>query len=487
MAGTFELLPVATSTSHPDLNIATGLPKTGAITALNKTTIPSVIENRVFPVLDHAARLLTFMKDAYAAQTIKARPPSSPTSLMTRSRTTPGSTLVGRNGGEWRSFITKTPAILRSAQASCGRALGIEARLSSGNDAISGSFLFSYMSSEVMSFDILKEMCMPTTLATRVRHVLLQTDDHVVLVLFNKDHTIATFSHIEALDLNQAPIASIDVLAPPPPSPCRFTMVAQAMVDCRDSVASGEVATTSTTFPGSAGSVSMLRFPLRNLTATLPTVPIAETNLLGFALTCELRKGGIESKEEIFDAGGEVDAAGENEEKYLAEVGVQVVDEPVLAAAPDLFETLMMDHQMIFESNEAQQLAAMLAMAPVRLENQSPIAITEEILESIANPAAMTPASTIPSMWPPIEQPILDPVYFPILPSPLSDDASLFPYPNPADGTQNDFTDHPHNPVDVTLYDDLAHYQDQPLTQASGSSHGTSLNAYQGEWDGDDN
>ncbi|KAG8874465.1 hypothetical protein FRB98_008401, partial [Tulasnella sp. 332] len=482
MAGTFELLPVATSTSHPDLNIATGLPKTGAITALNKTTIPSVIENRVFPVLDHAARLLTFMKDAYAAQTIKARPPSSPTSLMTRSRTTPGSTLVGRNGGEDRG---------ESAQTIW--------QLSSGNDTISGSFLFSYMSSEVMSFDMLKEMCMPTTLipgshlnfwlvaATRVRHVLLQTDDHVVLVLFNKDHTIATFSHIEALDLNQAPIASIDVLAPPPPSPCLFTMVAQAKVDCRDSVASGKVATTSTTFPGSAGSVSMLRFPLRNLTATLPTVPIAETNLLGFALTCELRKGGIESKEEIFDAGGEVDAAGENEEKYLAEVGVQVVDEPVLAAAPDLFETLMMDHQMIFESNEAQQLAAMLAMAPVRLENQSPIAITEEILESIANPAAMTPASTIPSMWPPIEQPILDPVYFPILPSPLSDDASLFPYPSPADGTQNDFTDHPHNPVDVNLYGDLAHYQDQPLTQASGSSHGTSLNAYQGEWDGDDN
>ncbi|KAG8873116.1 hypothetical protein FRB97_007005 [Tulasnella sp. 331] len=513
MAGAFELLPVATSTSHPDLNIATGLPKTGAIIALNKTTIPSVIENRVLPVLDHAARLLTFTKDACAVGTddqgtTTLIPNLSDDQVVNYTR-------IDSRWPEWRRValfhnenpndLTVSASFLWSSSRDRGESAQTIWQLLSGNDTISGSFLFSYMSSEVMSFDMLKEMCMPITLipgahlnfwlvavrpfcqAAGVRHVLLQTDDHAVLVLFNKDHTVATFSHIEPLDLNEAPLASIDVLTPPTPSPSLFTMVAQAMVDCRESVVSGEIAATSTTFPWSAGSVSILRFPLRNLTATLPAAPIAETNLLRFALTCELRKSDIEFKEEIFDASGEVDEAGEDEEMPLAEGGAQTADEPVLAASPDLFETLMMDYQMVFESNEAQQLAAILAMAPVNLENQPPIAMTEEMLESIANPAAMTSVSTIPSMWPPMEQPILDPAYFPIPPCHLGNGAPQFPYPSPASNAPNDFANQLHNPVDVNLYGDLAHHQDQLLTQASGSSHAASLDVYQAHWNGDDN
>lgn len=244
---------------------------------------------------------------------------------------------------------------------------------------------------------MLDEQARPFCQASGVRHVLLQTDHHAVLVLFNKDHTAVTFSHIEDLDLREEPLASIDALAPLTPNPSLFTMVAQTMVDCRESAASGVVETTSFTSPGASDSVSLLRFPFNNFADTPSTDSIVEPSFLRLALNFELEVKEIEAELQVeasvgdneIDADGEdeeMDADGEDEGTEGEEVDAEDLIEPVVEVAQTHIQLPSMDYQPTYQPNEAVQFAEMLAtlgVTSVDLEYQPLIAMHPEMVEGM--------------------------------------------------------------------------------------------------------
>ncbi|KAG8868082.1 hypothetical protein FRB97_002717 [Tulasnella sp. 331] len=416
MAGELpDLLPVATPTSHPDLDIVTGLPTSGSIVVATRSTAASTIRNRILPIFDHAARLLTFIKEACAVVT----GPDTPTRFIPNlsNEEVVQHIHVDPHWPTWKKV-----SIFRHEQAggaaACVNYLWSHGRsrtlwqLLAKEDTISGSFLFSYVPSEIMSLGALRHMCEAASvdpdaranswmIAARpfcqvrgVRHVLLRTDDHAVLALFNKDHTVVTFSHIEELDTRTGPTTEDDAPIPPAPNPSLFTMVAQAMVDCRESVASEVVETVSITPEWTADSLSILRFPRTNVADTPPAAQIVGQNFLRSALDFQLR--GIEAEiwDEISEADEDMDgeeAIGQEAEEMQIEEAADQVEE-VMPAAPQDCTLEAAELSTMYRSDEKRDLPAtlpMVATAPVFLDQTALVAMAPESVERLDKPEAM--------------------------------------------------------------------------------------------------
>ncbi|KAG8882713.1 hypothetical protein FRB97_007853 [Tulasnella sp. 331] len=311
MAGELpDLLPVAPSTSHPDLDMVTGLPTTGSIFVATRSTAASTIEIRSFPSSitwraylcpDAATRFIPNFSNEELVEHINVDPhwlTWKKISIFQHELAGGAAACVDYLWSHWRS-----------------RTLW---QLLAKDDAISYSFPFSSVPSDITSPSALRDICetasvdagarfnswmiaaRPFCQAMGVRHVLLQTDDHTVFVLFNKDQTIVTFSHIEEFDMSNGHTTEDDDPIP----------------------------------HWAADSVSILRFPRTNVADMPPVARIVGRNFLRSPPDFRLKVIGAEIRDEISEAGGDMDEKAIQQE--VEQTAGQVAEGAIPAAPQDL-------------------------------------------------------------------------------------------------------------------------------------------------------
>ncbi|KAG8889586.1 hypothetical protein FRB98_003648 [Tulasnella sp. 332] len=383
-------LPIATSTSFPDVHPRSGHPLVGPLRAQNSSVIPKQIFGTLLPMLDYNARLFAYLKNGSVVQHDHAGPHLTPVLALEEVAERIELTCGGREwrkvpvfSGEPTQWMQDTANYLWTNK-SIGEVFSQTRWQAVGRRyTISGSVLFSYVSSSVFPLQVLESMVASDCgdfhasrwlhavqgfcRASGTYHVLLYTNTHTVLATFSDAHTGISFSHIEALDMTKAG----DIATPVQTTLSILQLTIQAMVDAMEYAIEDRLEFHEAASNGAEASIQNLNFPRQRIIDAPPAVQNATgPTLLEVVLNLPPRDGSIRpfyrysNDQDASTAPGETDADTDmdGEEEVASDVEVEVEEkeaptEIVVGSEVDIDGEVLFDEDDAADEEDAREVA----------------------------------------------------------------------------------------------------------------------------------